>query len=102
MLFSFNMPKTTYKTLEFTLMMMNEGPKEIWEKCFGYYVNRVISDINEKEETEYNTQDQYQNMAWYHYRIKRFTASQFGDIFKSQPDSRRINLAKEFIYGNPN
>ena len=52
---------------------MNEGPKEIWRN-----VNRVISDINEKEETEYNNT---QVVVW------------FGILFS--PSIKPLNPARE-------
>jgi len=77
-----------------------DNQEEIWEKCKAYYETRVLSEIEIIESIENNTQEQSKNDSWYYYRMKRLTASHFGDICRALVDNSKLNIVKQMIYKN--
>ena len=74
-----------------------DNPDDIWESCMEYFTKRVVVEVKNSILIEQNTQDQSDNIRWYQYRMKRLTASRFGDICKTHSDNRKINIVKELI-----
>jgi len=75
-----------------------ERVKEIWEKCIDYYEKRVVADVTDASFIEKNTQEQASSQNWYYYRMKRLTASRFGDICRALVDNSKINIVKQLVY----